>query len=585
MLTMPFIVNSIPPLVQQGYGWLTSDPRSPEAERYLTSGDVHDDSGSASTPILERTVTEATPRQSKETDPLTKEQLAEISSAFASGDEARCQQLIDKHSAKKIAMQKVEFADHSANGVKMQEVSPFYLACRSGCINMVKALHQTGQVDLEETPELNEANKGANGRTPLLVAIAHQGKGALFQRLAVIQYLLEAGSDSQAKDVRGIGADTLNLSFNKGNAQKIQRILSEHRTEKSLPHFEYSDIEKRHVGAGNPLKTRINASPDGSFCMLAEGEKSIKLSGYGLSDEEARLVSGLGRMLSALCLEENEAKKMQQGIDIVCNSRTDKEGETYPLELARTFNHDGKIDSATILKKLRDYNSTDLEDNGRKPEASTLKILMAVGCAGLFYSNPSYLDNETSFSKALRWTLYAGLYGLSAEATKSLDTENVFQKIMVGTGTGIFTRAVASHILATALHALCDNDIGNHGSGGSSHSPVSEVKAAVLEEIIFRLGLQNILDGTLRHFWGEKGDQWKAEKVSTLLSASMFGLAHLGNSNPSPIHVGLCFCAGIVLGEVYRKHGLSAAITAHAVVNFMNYTPDEILEAAHDALF
>ena len=584
MLTMPFIVNSIPPLIQQGYGWLASAPRLPETERYLTSGDVHDDSGSASTPILERTVTEATPEQSKETNPLTKKQLAEISSAFASGDEIRCQQLIDKHSAKKIAMQKVEFADHSADGVKTKEISPFYLACRSGCISMVKALHQTGQVDLEETPELDEANKSANGRTPLLAAITHQGKGTLSQRLAVIRYLLEAGSDSQAKDVRGIGADILNLAFNKGNAQKIQRILSEHRMEKNLPHFEYSDIKTSYAGAGNPLRSYIHASQDGSFCMLAEDEKNIRLSGYGLSEEEARLVSDLGRVLSALCLEANEAKKMQQDIDIVCNSRTDKEGKTYPLELARTFNHDGKIDSATVFKKLEDYISTDLEDNGHKPEASTLKILMAVGCAGLFYSDPGYFNNETSLSSALRWTLSAGLYGLGAEATKRLDTKNVFQKIMAGAGTGIFTRAAASHILATVLQALRDNDIDKHGSGGLSGSPVSGVKTAAIEEIIFRFGLQNILDGTLHLFWGEKDDQWKAEKVSTLISASAFGLVHLVNPDPSPVQVGFAFCCGIILGEVYRKHGLSAAITAHAVVNLMNYTPDEILEAAHDAL-
>ena len=241
-----------------------------------------------------------------------------------------------------------------------------------------------------------------------------------------------------------------------------------------------------------------------------------------------------------------------------------------------------------ILQKLKDSISTDPASNEQKPETSTIKILMATGCAGLFYQCPRYFLDETTASKALRWTLYAGVYGAGTEVIRRQHTENNYQKVMLGAGTGALMRAMALHASAAIENVFFDMDkMAGHVTSGDS-TPTSSMisadfKAALREEIFFRGVLQNALEVIFLRLWTSKEDKWKAEKLSTLLAGTLFALAHLA-PKPSLDQVACTFYGGLVLGEVYRKHGLLAAFSAHAAVNLMNYTPTELYDYASEAL-
>ncbi|UYM17416.1 CPBP family intramembrane glutamic endopeptidase [Endozoicomonas euniceicola] len=243
-----------------------------------------------------------------------------------------------------------------------------------------------------------------------------------------------------------------------------------------------------------------------------------------------------------------------------------------------------------ILQKLKDAIFTDPTGNEQKPEASTIKILMAAGCAGLFYQEPTYSLHESLTSKALRWTLYAGVYGAGTEIIRRQHTENIFQQVILGAGTGALVRATGLHASAALSYVFFDMDkIVRHGTGGSAPRPPSSItnsglQDAIIEEAFFRGVLQNVLEVIFLRLWTSKEDKWKAEKLSTLLAGTLFALAHLAVPKPSLHQVACAFYGGLVLGEVYRKHGLLAAISAHAAVNLMNFTPTELFDYASEAL-
>ena len=244
-----------------------------------------------------------------------------------------------------------------------------------------------------------------------------------------------------------------------------------------------------------------------------------------------------------------------------------------------------------ILQKLKDSISTDPAEDERKPEASTIKILMAAGSSGLFYKHPNYSLSETLTSKLLRWTLYAGVYGAGTEIIRRQHTENIFQEMMLGAGTGAFMHATVMHTCAAIDYAFFDMDkMEGHVTSGSAFRSATGIincglEDAIIEEVLFRGVLQNALEWLFLRLWTGKENKRKAEKLSTLLAATLFALAHLAAPKPSLNQVACTFYGGLVLGEVYRKHGLLAAFSAHAAANLMNFTPTELYDYASEALY
>ena len=86
------------------------------------------------------------------------------------------------------------------------------------------------------------------------------------------------------------------------------------------------------------------------------------------------------------------------------------------------------------------------------------------------------------------------------------------------------------------------------------------VTFALGEEIIFRLGIQNFLARHL-HWQGRK--YW----LAIFLTTCLWTLGHAGTLEPGWVKLAQIFPLGLLLGWLFRRHGVEAAIGAHALFN------------------
>lgn len=86
--------------------------------------------------------------------------------------------------------------------------------------------------------------------------------------------------------------------------------------------------------------------------------------------------------------------------------------------------------------------------------------------------------------------------------------------------------------------------------------------AAVVEEIIFRLGMQGLIERVLRA-WDPRG------VVAIAASTLVWTLGHAANATPHGLKEIHIVVVGVVLGRVMQTHGLRAAIAAHLGLNAM----------------
>ncbi|MYH32947.1 MAG: CPBP family intramembrane metalloprotease [Gammaproteobacteria bacterium] len=85
---------------------------------------------------------------------------------------------------------------------------------------------------------------------------------------------------------------------------------------------------------------------------------------------------------------------------------------------------------------------------------------------------------------------------------------------------------------------------------------------AVSEELIFRLGIQNLLvrlfDWRGRQYW-----------IAVLLTSLLWTIGHTGVLEPDWVKLLQIFPAGLALGWLFRKHGIECCIAAHLLFNLI----------------
>jgi len=93
---------------------------------------------------------------------------------------------------------------------------------------------------------------------------------------------------------------------------------------------------------------------------------------------------------------------------------------------------------------------------------------------------------------------------------------------------------------------------------------------AFSEELFFRLGIQNFLARYLR--W--QGNRYWA---AIALTSFVWTLGHAGVLDPNWVKFAQIFPVGLMLGWLFRKHGVEACILAHGLFNIIMIAPSSIL--------
>lgn len=85
---------------------------------------------------------------------------------------------------------------------------------------------------------------------------------------------------------------------------------------------------------------------------------------------------------------------------------------------------------------------------------------------------------------------------------------------------------------------------------------------AIAEELIFRLGIQNLL---MRLF------NWRGRKywIAVVLTSLFWTIGHTGVLEPDWVKLLQIFPAGLALGWLFRKHGIECCIAAHLLFNLI----------------
>ncbi|MDE0128237.1 MAG: CPBP family intramembrane metalloprotease [Gammaproteobacteria bacterium] len=85
---------------------------------------------------------------------------------------------------------------------------------------------------------------------------------------------------------------------------------------------------------------------------------------------------------------------------------------------------------------------------------------------------------------------------------------------------------------------------------------------AISEELIFRLGIQNLL---VRLFNWQGRQYW----IAVLLTTLLWTIGHTGVLEPDWVKLLQIFPAGLALGWMFRKHGIECCIAAHLLFNLI----------------
>lgn len=93
---------------------------------------------------------------------------------------------------------------------------------------------------------------------------------------------------------------------------------------------------------------------------------------------------------------------------------------------------------------------------------------------------------------------------------------------------------------------------------------------AFAEEIIFRLGIQNLF---AKHFGWQGKRYWWAIILTTII----WTMGHVGVLDPNWVKMVQVFPVGLALGWLFRKYGTESAIIAHSVFNVVLLFASEML--------
>jgi membrane protease YdiL (CAAX protease family) len=100
--------------------------------------------------------------------------------------------------------------------------------------------------------------------------------------------------------------------------------------------------------------------------------------------------------------------------------------------------------------------------------------------------------------------------------------------------------------------------------GGLGVFAVVAMSAAVVEEVIFRLGLQGVLETFGRRIELPAG---MAAAAAIIGASVLFALGHAGMVEPDGLKELQIFVVGVVLGTLKWRYGLWSCIVAHLVLN------------------
>ena len=85
---------------------------------------------------------------------------------------------------------------------------------------------------------------------------------------------------------------------------------------------------------------------------------------------------------------------------------------------------------------------------------------------------------------------------------------------------------------------------------------------AFIEEIVFRLGIQNLLAKIMRL----RGEWYW---IAIILTAALWSSGHAGSLEPGWVKMAQVFPIGLALGKLFEKYGLESCIVAHGGFNLI----------------
>jgi membrane protease YdiL (CAAX protease family) len=116
--------------------------------------------------------------------------------------------------------------------------------------------------------------------------------------------------------------------------------------------------------------------------------------------------------------------------------------------------------------------------------------------------------------------------------------------------------------IGESLRLLLNNEPISQAQVLSPHSFLLSLTFAFVEEIVFRLGIQNFL---AKHLNWRHTRYWLAITVTSML----WTMGHTGSLDPDWVKFAQVFPLGLLLGWLFRKHGVESCILAHGLSNII----------------
>ena len=134
-----------------------------------------------------------------------------------------------------------------------------------------------------------------------------------------------------------------------------------------------------------------------------------------------------------------------------------------------------------------------------------------------------------------------------------------------GDGYDIWSRLLAAHMgkhIAGNPGLIAQNILSSDVEILTPLTLVVILEFAFVEELIFRLGIQNYLGAKLiKRRYGYAS--------AIVLTAALWSMAHVGSLNPDWVKLAQIFPLGLALGWLYRRQGTESTIMAHALFNVL----------------
>jgi hypothetical protein len=203
--------------------------KSPVSESFI--GD-NENKYSAKVNMSERFVEEVS-----KTKVISDDEKNEIIKAVASNNDVKIHKLLNTFFIDDLA--KLRFDFKTTNGNQYINVNLFFLACRSGCINLVKTLINNKHVDINEL-----FYRQCDGDITALIM-------ASGSHVEITKMLLDHGADITKKNSKGITVEVYSLVISMMHGidvcYEMQNLFHEYRKKQGLPLGEISGTKRKNA--------------------------------------------------------------------------------------------------------------------------------------------------------------------------------------------------------------------------------------------------------------------------------------------------------------------------------------------------